>query len=222
MPPVLAFNNVSKSYDDRVHALDQVSFSVAAGQSIAIAGRSGSGKSTLLHLAAGIDTPSTGSVEIVGHDISKADERRRTRIRRDHIGLVFQFFHLLPHLSVHDNVVLPSLIARDDRKTARERATNLLEHVGLANRSGDNIQQLSGGERQRIAVCRALLRKPTLILADEPTGNLDDDTGRSVMQIMLDLVHDEKRTLVYVTHSHEMAAMANAIWHLHSGRLDTS
>jgi ABC-type lipoprotein export system ATPase subunit len=222
MPPVLAFRNVSKSYDNRIQALDNVSFEVTAGQSVAIIGRSGSGKSTLLHLAGGIDTASSGTVELLGRDMSRADEHQRTSLRRDHVGLVFQFFHLLTHLSAIENVLLPSLIARDNGREARTRALELLERVGLSHRSGDNVQELSGGERQRIAVCRALLRKPTLLLADEPTGNLDDDSGRDVMELMLHLAREEARTLIYVTHSPEMARMADTVWHLHSGHLETA
>lgn len=222
--PALAFRDVSKTYTasagHAIHALERTSFEVVEGQTIAIVGRSGSGKSTLLHLAAGIDRPTAGDVMVNGRALGQLSEADRTRLRRDRIGLVFQFFHLLNHLSVAENVALPTMIAGDSPDDAAPRVRHLLERVGLAERSGDGVQKLSGGEMQRVAICRAMVRKPQLLLADEPTGNLDDDTGRTVMDLMLDMVREERSTLVYVTHSREMAARADAVWTLHSGRLD--
>jgi predicted ABC-type transport system involved in lysophospholipase L1 biosynthesis ATPase subunit len=133
---------------------------------------------------------------------------------------VFQFFHLLPHLDVLDNVVLPALIAGDQRKDYEPRARELLGRVGLGDRTGETVEKLSGGEMQRVAICRAMLRRPSLLLADEPTGNLDDDTGRRVMELLLRLVEDEASTLIYVTHSRELAALADQTWSLHSGVLE--
>jgi ABC-type lipoprotein export system ATPase subunit len=187
---------------------------------VAIVGRSGSGKSTLLNLAAGIDVPTSGRVSITGRAMQTMSERERTRIRRDHIGLVFQFFHLLPHLTVHENVLLPSLIAGDSRGHARENATALLRRVGLADRSDSPLEQLSGGEMQRVAICRALMRNPTLLLADEPTGNLDDETGQIVMDLLLELAREQQHSMIYVTHSSEFAKLADEIWSLHSGQLE--
>ena len=203
-------------------ALQQVTCDVGLGRRIAIVGRSGSGKSTLLHLAAGVDVPSEGDIYVMGQRLAGLSERARTHLRRNHIGLVFQFFHLIPHLSVRDNVALPALIAGDKPAVFRARVVDLLERVGLGDRAGDEVQKLSGGEMQRVAICRALLRRPKLLLADEPTGNLDDENARRVMQLMLSLVEEEGSTLVYVTHSREFAALADDVWQLHSGILETS
>jgi putative ABC transport system ATP-binding protein len=201
-PPLLAFNEVSKAYDmgsGSHNVLRDVSFEVSARQRIAIVGRSGSGKSTLLHLAAGIDVPSAGEITILGEPLSTLSETGRTMIRRHVVGLVFQFFYLLPHLSVRDNIALPALIAGDKPQAF--------------------AHQLSGGEMQRVAICRALLRRPKLLLADEPTGNLDDGNGRRVMALMLSLVEAEDSALVYVTHSREVADMADDVWQLQNGAL---
>jgi len=223
--PALEFTNVSKVYDTFAsgskYALRDVSFAVSAGRRVAIVGRSGSGKSTLLHLAAGIDVPSTGDVLVEGRALATLSERERTRLRRDGVGLIFQFFYLLPHLSLEDNVALPALIAGDRPAAYAGRVRELLGRVGLADRAGDPVQKLSGGEMQRVAICRALLRRPRLLLADEPTGNLDDQNGRAVMDLLLALSREEGSTLIYVTHSRDFAALADATWQLHSGVLDT-
>ena len=221
----LQFNDVSKIYDTATgdgqrYALRDVSFEVEAGQTIAIVGRSGSGKSTLLHLAAGIDLPSTGSVHVGDRDLSQLREAERSHLRRGEVGLIFQFFHLLSHLSVIDNILLPAWIAGDDADEARRRGIDLLERVGLGDRHADPVQHLSGGEMQRVAICRALLRRPALLLADEPTGNLDDAIGATVMDLLLSLARDEGATLLYVTHSQDFAAQANQVWHIHSGVLE--
>lgn len=210
----LAFDNVSKAFGTR-RVLDSVSCTVAEGERVAVVGRSGSGKSTFLHIAAGIETPSGGAVRLFGRDMGTLPERERTLLRRDSIGLVFQFFHLLPHLSVAENVALPGMIAgdRDDG-----RVMELLAQVGLADRAGDSAQKLSGGEMQRVAICRALLRRPKLILADEPTGNLDDANGRAVMETLFTATRGA--ALVVVTHSAELAAMADRRLTLHSGVLE--
>jgi len=192
---------------------------VPAGRRIAVVGRSGSGKSTLLHLAAGIDLPSQGEVEVAGRRLGDLSDRARTLLRRETIGLVFQFFHLLPQLSVRDNVALPELIAGGRVAALEPRVRELLGRVGLADRAGDPVQALSGGEQQRVAICRALVRRPRLLLADEPTGNLDDASGRGVMELMLALVAEEGGTLLYVTHSREFAALADETWQLQSGTL---
>ena len=220
----LSFENVSKVYETpgsgSRYALRRVSFNLPVGRKVAIAGRSGSGKSTLLHLSAGIDVPTEGIVRINGRDISTLSENARTRLRRSDIGLIFQFFHLLPHLSVRDNVMLPAMIAADRTPQTEGRAADLLKHVGLGDRLKDPVQKLSGGEMQRVAICRALLGKPRLLLADEPTGNLDDENGRRIMDLLLSLANAEGTALLYVTHSREFAALADAVWELHSGELD--
>jgi ABC-type lipoprotein export system ATPase subunit len=186
---------------------------------VAVTGRSGSGKSTLLHLAAGIDAPTSGEVLLDGRSLGALSDAERTRARRDGVGLVFQFFHLLPHLSVEENVLLPALVAGDPPREAAARASALLERVGLAGRRDEPAQKLSGGEMQRVALCRALLRRPRLLLADEPTGNLDEASGQRVMELLLGLARDEGSAVLYVTHSRELAGLADAVWTLSSGKL---
>ena len=221
----LTFTGVSKVYDGagsaERYALRDVTFEIASGQTVAIAGRSGSGKSTLLHLAAGIDVPTRGSVSVRGTPLEGLNETARTRLRRHEIGFVFQLFHLLPHLTVRDNVALPDLIAGVRERAYRERVAALLERVGLPDRADDPVAGLSGGEMQRVAICRALLRRPRLLLADEPTGSLDDASGEVVMDLMLRMVAEEGATLVYATHSRELAALADRTLRLHSGTLET-
>jgi ABC-type lipoprotein export system ATPase subunit len=222
-PPALVLDRVSRAFGsgaERREVLREASLTVEPGAVVAIVGRSGSGKSTLLHLAAGIDQPSAGRVLVEGRDLAVLGDRDRTLLRRDRIGLVFQFFHLLPHLSLRDNVALPDLIAGTPYRTWRPRADDLLARVGLAGRAGEPVQKLSGGEMQRVAVCRALLRRPRLLLADEPTGNLDDAAGAVVMDLMLRLAREEGSALVFVTHSREVAALAGARWRIHDGVLE--
>ncbi|MDE0354759.1 MAG: ABC transporter ATP-binding protein [Deltaproteobacteria bacterium] len=220
----LTFAGVSKVYDGagsaERYALRDVSCEITSGQTVAIVGRSGSGKSTLLHLAAGIDVPTHGSVAVHGTPLESLNETARTRLRRRDIGFVFQLFHLLPHLTVRDNVALPDLIAGARERDYRERVAALLERVGLADRAADPVAGLSGGEMQRVAICRALLRRPRLLLADEPTGSLDDASGEVVMDLMLKMVAEEGATLVYATHSRELASMADRTLRLHSGLLE--
>jgi len=222
---VLRFEKVSKAYRRSagavLHALRDVSVCVPQGRVVSITGRSGSGKSTFLHLAAGIDEPSAGCVYLLGRDLARMSDAERTRQRRESVGLVFQFFHLLPHLSVLDNVTLPALIAGLGRGALEERARDLLERVGLAGRENDTVQKLSGGEMQRVAICRSLLRGPRLLLADEPTGNLDDANGRNVMDLLIGLARSDGTTLVYVTHSAELASLADESWSIHSGILES-
>jgi ABC-type lipoprotein export system ATPase subunit len=206
----------------RREVLRGVAFALPPGEAVALVGRSGSGKSTLLHLAAGIDVPTSGRVLLAGHDLGTLSERDRTLLRRRHVGLVFQFFHLLPHLSVIDNVALPGWIAGLSGHEARQRAVELLDRVGMADHRDDRAGRLSGGEMQRVALCRALLCRPPLVLADEPTGNLDDENGRLVMDLLLRIVREEQASLLFVTHSVEQASLADRLWHLHSGVLEHS
>jgi ABC-type lipoprotein export system ATPase subunit len=220
----LVFRRVSKIYDpgaeSELAALSEVSLEVPAGTKVAVTGRSGSGKSTFLHLAAGIDMPSRGDVEVMGSNLGTLSDGERTLLRRNSIGLVFQFFHLLPHLTVRDNVLLPGWIAGESGSDVASRVENLLHRVELGDRTDQLVEKLSGGEQQRVALCRALLRRPKLVLADEPTGNLDDTSGQLVMNLLLGLVAEEGSTLVYVTHSPELASLADRVWHLHSGILE--
>ncbi len=223
-PPVLAFRSVSKTYrlagGATLHALRQVTAEIRDRGAVSVTGRSGSGKSTLLHLAAGIDEPSGGEVLLLGKPLSAMSDRERSLARRDRIGIVFQFFHLLPHLSVLDNVLLPAFIAGERHQSQRERAHLLLARVGLLERADEMVQKLSGGEMQRVAICRALVRRPRLLLADEPTGNLDEENGLQVMELLLGLAREEGAALLYVTHSRELAALADETWRLHSGVLE--
>ncbi len=224
-PLALEFRDVSKTYPlesgVQLEALRHVSFGLPAGRTVAMIGRSGSGKSTLIHLAAGIERPSAGAVLLFGRDLGAMSEHERTLARRDSIGLVFQFFHLLSHLSVLDNVLLPAWIAssRDGAET-RRRGEELLRRVGLQGRSGEPVGRLSGGEMQRVAICRALLRRPKLLLADEPTGALDDESGLGVMELLFELSRTEGTTLLLVTHSRELAERTDERWRLHSGLLE--
>jgi ABC-type lipoprotein export system ATPase subunit len=222
--PVLALRRVSRDYRSAggavLHALRDASGEVAAGEVVAVTGRSGSGKSTLVHLAAGIDAPSSGEVLLLGRPLSAASDAERTRLRRDHVGLVFQFFHLLPHLSALENVLVPALVASDPPGSAEERARALLDRVGLSPRAAEPVQKLSGGEMQRVALCRALLRRPRLLLADEPTGNLDEESGRAVLDLVLGLAREERSAVLFVTHSAELAQAADTVWTLHSGVLE--
>jgi putative ABC transport system ATP-binding protein len=221
--PVLSLEGVSKVYPlpggRSFTALDGASLVVEPECAVSVTGRSGSGKSTLLHLAAGIDTPTAGCVRLLGRDMGSLGDRERTLARRDVVGLVFQFFHLLPHLSVQDNVLLPAFIGGRSGKDD-ERAATLLARVGLATRATQPVQQLSGGEMQRVAICRALLRRPRLLLADEPTGNLDEANGLAVMELLLEVAREEGSALVYVTHSRELATLADESWELHNGILE--
>ena len=222
---VLEFENVSMTYPAGDSLLRTVlaptSFSIAAGNSIALVGRSGSGKSTLLHLAAGILTPSSGSVSLYGNDLTNSSEKRRTQLRGADVGLIFQFFHLLPHLSVQENVALPGWIAGQENGQVGRRAVELLDRVGLADRRNDQVGKLSGGEMQRVAICRAMLRSPRLVLADEPTGSLDESNGQLIMEILHSIVSEQGSTLLFVTHSLDLATVADEQWQLHDGVLDT-
>jgi putative ABC transport system ATP-binding protein len=224
--PVLAFRGVAREYRSAggavLRAVREASGEVASGEVVAVTGRSGSGKSTLLHLAAGIDAPTAGEVLLLGRPLAALSDADRTRLRRDHVGLVFQFFHLLPHLSALENVLVPALVAGDPTAAAEGRGRALLGRVGLDARADEPVQKLSGGELQRVALCRALLRRPRLLLADEPTGNLDEESGRAVLELLLGLARDEGSAVLYVTHSAELAAAADRVWTIHSGILEGS
>jgi putative ABC transport system ATP-binding protein len=197
-----------------LHPLDLV---VPAGQVMAITGPSGSGKSTLLGLIAGLDSPSTGQIAIDGTDITALDEDSLARLRGRRIGFVFQFFHLLPSLTALENVLVPMEIAR--ARDARARATALLAEVGLSERGHHYPSQLSGGEQQRVAIARALANEPPLLLADEPTGNLDSTTGSQVIELLLNVNRQRGTTLVLVTHDPELAAVADIAIALRDGHV---
>ncbi len=203
----------------RVRALDGVSLEVPRGQRVAVMGPSGSGKSTLLHLVAGIDVPTAGEVWVLGRELAQLDDDALTRYRRDHIGLVFQAFHLLPTLSARENVALPALLAGGDERTQLARADALLDEMGLAARRFAAPHTLSGGELQRVALARALIREPALLLADEPTGNLDSRAAAKVLELLAAAGRRRGATLVIVTHSAEAAALAERVIELRDGRI---
>ena len=199
--------------------LDKLSFQVPQGEIAALLGASGSGKTTLLNLLSGIDTPDGGSVHIDGADIHALGEPQRTLFRRRHIGFVFQFFNLIPTLTVGENIALPMELTGTQPQIAQERVEALLDQVGLSRMADRYPETLSGGEQQRTAVARALSHRPKLLLADEPTGNLDEVTGRQVISLLTDLVRDQRTTLVVVTHSHAVADAADRVLHLQNGQL---
>jgi putative ABC transport system ATP-binding protein len=201
----------------RIDVLRGVDLDIAAGQTVAIAGPSGSGKTSLLLLLAGLERPAAGSVSLGGRRLDTLDRDALADLRRDHIGIVFQSFHLLPSLTALDNVALPLQIAgrRDALALARER----LAEVGLAARMDHHPSQLSGGEQQRVAIARALVHRPQLLLADEPTGNLDDHTGEQVRELLFELHRASGTTLVLVTHDLAFAARCQRVLQLHDGRL---
>jgi putative ABC transport system ATP-binding protein len=221
-PPALELRHLGKTYREgeaeRV-VLRDVSLVVAGGEIVVLVGRSGSGKSTLLNLIAGIDRPTAGSVIVNGTDLTALDEQARTRFRRRHIGFVFQFFNLIPLLTVEENLLLPlDLNGRADAKgVARARA--LLERVGLGDRGDSFPERLSGGEQQRVAIARALIHDPDIILADEPTGNLDADTAAGVLDLLDALAREAGRTVLMATHSREVIGVADRIFTIERGAL---
>jgi len=197
--------------------LDDVSFQVAAGESVAVVGASGAGKSTLLALLAGLDEPSHGAVWLEGIELSALDEDGRAAARARHVGFVFQSFHLIPSLTALENVMLPLELA--GRSDARATAREVLQQIGLESRLGHYPRQLSGGEQQRVAIARAFVTRPSVLFADEPTGNLDTATGARVMQLLFDLNAASGTTLVLVTHDRDIAARCGRIIELDAGRL---
>jgi putative ABC transport system ATP-binding protein len=203
--------------ESAVHALRGVSLEIPAGQFTAVMGPSGSGKSTLMHLLAGLDTPDGGRVEIAGEDITRMSDRELTRLRRRHIGFVFQSFNLLPTLSAQENVVLPLAIA--GRRPAAAELDALLERVGLLERRDHRPAELSGGQQQRVAVARALIAHPTVLFADEPTGNLDSQAGAEVLGLLREAVDRDGQTTIMVTHDPRAAAIADRVLSLADGRI---
>ncbi len=198
-----------------VHALRGVSLDVARGNLVAVMGPSGSGKSTLMHILAGLDKPTGGTVTIAGTEITGLDDGEMTRLRRDHIGFVFQFFNLLPMLTAEENVLLPLSIAGE--KPDREWLEELMAKTGLSDRQSHRPSELSGGQQQRVAIARALVTKPTILFADEPTGNLDSKTSAEILDLLRDSARDYNQTIVMVTHEARAAAIADRIMFLADG-----
>ncbi|HXE58435.1 MAG TPA: ABC transporter ATP-binding protein [Gemmatimonadales bacterium] len=218
---LLEARDLHKTYrldGDAVHALRGVSLALAAGDYVAIVGPSGCGKSTLLHLLGGIDAPTAGSVRILGTELGRLGDRELTRLRLTRLGFVFQRFHLLPVLTARENVELPMAEAGVPSRERRARADELLRYVGLAGRERHRTTQLSGGEMQRVAIARALANRPALLLADEPTGELDAATGGEILALFRRLNRDGV-TLVVVTHDERLAAQATRVIHMLDGRI---
>ncbi len=222
MPVILEARDLVKRYalgEGEVEALRGVSLQVSAGEFVAIMGSSGSGKSTMLHLLGGLDLPTSGEVVIDGIGISGLDDERRTLTRREKTGFVFQFFNLIPLLSVAENVALPFLIAGDSANRHRERISELLAMVGLSDKADHRPDQLSAGEQQRVALARALATKPAILLADEPTGNLDYTTGAEILDLLWDSADRLGQTVVLVTHDARAAAYADRVLVVRDGEI---
>lgn len=218
---ILNLSNLTKKYTEGSKTrtiLQDVNLSLETGEFFVLLGKSGSGKSTLLNIISGIDAPDSGQVLIDGVDITAMNERARTLYRRDNIGIVFQFFNLIPTLTVVENITLPLELAGHSRKVANQRAQTLLDRVGLGDRAGTFPDKLSGGEQQRVAIARALVHEPALVISDEPTGNLDEDTGKLVLELLLELTRDAGRTLIMATHNPEIVPLADRVCTIHEGK----
>lgn len=228
---ILRASGVKKSFrmgDSIVQVLKNVDFSVKQGEFIAIEGRSGSGKSTLLHILGALDIPDSGTVQFDGRDLSKMSSTARSRLRNTQVGFVFQFYHLLPELNVLENAMLGSMIQyswltfRAKRSELKRRATELLTQLGMKHRLKHKPSQLSGGERQRVAIARALMNSPRVLFTDEPTGNLDAETGQQIMGVLEKLHRELGQTVIMVTHDRTLARQADRILILREGKLENA
>jgi len=221
-PLVLNCIDLSKSFHDgalHVDVFKRLSFAVHAGERVAIVGSSGAGKSTLLHIIGGLDQASAGQVLVAGNDFAKLSDAERSRLRNQYLGFVYQFHHLLPEFTVLENVCIPLLLRGVKAKAAKQKASYLLKKAGLESRQQHKLGELSGGERQRTAIVRALVTDPLCVLADEPTGNLDQVTAEKVYQMMLDLNREFNSSLVIVTHDLSLAAKMDRVLRLEHGQL---
>jgi lipoprotein-releasing system ATP-binding protein len=222
--PLVSASSVSKTYAmgrRSLTVLRELSFSVGRGEFVALRGASGAGKSTLLHLLGGLDSPDKGEIWFAGENLAKFSPSDLARLRRLRVGFVFQAFHLMPELDALENVCLPARIARLPLDEATARGRDLLARVGLNDRMEHRPTELSGGERQRVALARALINQPDLVLADEPTGNLDSHTGGEIIDLLCSLVSERKTTLVIATHDANVAARAPKVVHLIDGQIAT-
>lgn len=220
MSTVLELNKIHKSFEQAGEKLDVLKgcdLSIAAGEMVALVGPSGSGKSTLMHIAGLLEGPTKGLISIEGQDASSLNDKKRTKLRCQTIGFVYQYHHLLPEFSALENVILPQLIGGKSKKEARERAESLLDQVGLSSRMTHRPARLSGGEQQRVAVARALANEPALLLADEPTGNLDPDTSEMVFSMLVELTKKHKLAALIATHNHALAKRMDRVIELGSG-----
>jgi len=219
--PLLSAENLQKIYvtgEARVTALAGVSFAVEKGDFVALMGPSGCGKSTLLHISGAMDRPTSGTLRLNDRDLSSMGDDELTRVRRDQVGFVFQFFNLLPTLTVGDNIALPCLLAGVKDQEAERRARALAERVGIAHRLSHYPQQISGGEMQRAAIARALVHQPSLLVADEPTGNLDSENGANVLALIAELNQELGVTVLMATHAADVAAAASRVLNMKDGR----
>ena len=220
---ILSLNEISKSYQtsgsEKLTVLSSIDLSIAAGDLVGLTAPSGAGKSTLLHICGLLDTCDSGAINFLGHDMQKASDMTRTLMRRREIGFVYQFHHLLPEFSALENVVLPQLINGKKPQRASNRAIELLKLVGLENRGHHRPSQLSGGEQQRVAFCRAVANEPKILLADEPTGNLDEKTSNTVFNALLSLVESSRMAVLIATHNENLVKKMNRHIKLKSGKL---
>ena len=222
MPILYQFENVQRTFQglsENITVFENLTFQVEDGASLAIVGASGSGKSTLLHLMGALDTPTAGTIFFAGQDISEMDENEKAYFRNKTLGFIYQFHHLLPEFSAEENVAMPALIAGEKLATILPRARQMLAKVGLEHRLTAKIATLSGGERQRVAIARAILQEPKVLLADEPTGNLDENTGHQIEELLLNLNQELGTTLIVVTHNLELASHLDRCLELKSGKL---
>ena len=221
-PPIIHLQQVTKSYDTGprpILALQGVSLEIRRGEFVAVMGPSGCGKSTMLHLMAGIDRPTSGEIGFEGKPFSAMDETQLTRLRRERVGIVYQLYNLLPHLTLGENVALPLLLAGSPLRDVQQRVAEAIQGLDLTERINHWPHQLSGGEMQRAAVARAVITRPSLLLADEPTGNLDSKAGEAVLTLLQTLNRQEGYTVVLATHSQQAASYAQRIVHLRDGRI---